>query len=346
MADKHEERTKQHAIKWIAAIVIVVIIVGSIVAYPQDWKNLLSFTTVNQGTSTILAGNPGVCPPNSQAPVVQFAASNYTPVTGATTLVAAPSNITSSSTKNQTVVSNTKLTAASYVTLSSPGCGLVYTNIAGDNLNWYENKSSQQALPGTTVQIQPQTFQYSAATALVANSQQATPAANSIFYGAGTGSLITNFQESIQAGRGWYGYPGEGFDVVYSYNPSNVISILLNGQQGAVTAFPVTAATGDTAQVTFVFPAVHFSQYALQSGPTSSTATFSPTIQLGSLFSGTTENTFVGQTLIPLTNFQGVNGQWYTGQTTYTVGGLNGQAVGTVIAPTVSAPYFMQVQHS
>jgi hypothetical protein len=345
--DKHAERTKRHGMTIIGVIVVVALLVGSFVLYPNQWHELLSFAGGTSATTTMLNGNPGICPANSQAPVVQLGALNYSPVAGAVTLVAAPDNVTASSTNNKTVVANTKMTAGAYVTLSSPGCGITYTNIVGDNLNWYLNKSSGTALPGTTIQLQPQTFQYSAATSLVANSPQATPAANSIIYGQAGGNLVTAFQESIVAGRGWYGYPGEGFDVVYSYNSLAVTSILLNGQAGAVTSFPITSASGDTSQSTFTFPAGHFSQDMLQSGPaSSSTATFGPSIQLSSGFSGTTQNTFIGQTLIPLTNFQGVNGQWYSGAATYTVAGINGQAAGTVIAPTVSAPYFMQIQHS
>lgn len=332
----------------LGAVALVIVIVLAY-AFTSGFTKSPTFNFGTTPTTTIPnggSGNTGICPANAQAPVVQFAARNITPVTGAVTLVAAPSNITSSTTNNQTVVSSTKQTVSAYVTLSNPGCGIVYTNIVGDNLNWYQNKSSVTALPGTTVQAQPQIFQYSGATALVSNAPQNVGAANVQITGLSTGALVVSAQESVQAGRGWFGYPGEGFLVTYTYNNLAISSISLPGAITYSGTVPVTYVSGQNAQVSFIIPAIHFSQYASPSGASSGYTLFSPQIQTSSGFSGSAQVSFVGQTMEPLSNFAGVNGQWYTGAATYTVGGINGQAVGTAISPQTSASYFLQLVHS
>jgi len=330
----------------VGVILVVAILVGSVILYPEQWHSLLSFAGTGSTTTILQNGNPSVCPPNSQAPVVQLAARNYSPVQGAITLVATPDNVTASSTNNQTVIANTKLTAA-YATLSSPGCGLVYTNIVGDNLNWYENHSSQQALPGTTVQLQPLTFQYSAATALVSNSPQTAGTSNALVF-ASTSAPVTVY-ESILAGRGWYGYPGEGFLAVYSADSYFVSSMNINGcNKWTGGQIPTSFTVSNSIQYACILPAINYGAYAVVNGqPSSQFTTFGLQITPTSGFNTAGQNVPIGETLLPLTNFQGVNGNWYTSQATYTVPGIiSAQTVGTAIAPKVTSQYFVFLEHS
>jgi len=347
MADKHEERTKRHGMTILGVIVVVALLVGSFVLYPAQWHSLLSFVGSSGATTTILSnGNPGICPANSQAPVVQLAARNYSPVAGAITLVAAPDNITASSTNNQTVIANTKLTVGAYITLSTPGCGLTYTNIAGDNLGWLENKSSGQALPGTAIQLQPEIFQISTPSPLVSNSPQTAGTTNAIVYPT-TSSPVTVY-ESILAGRAWTGFPGEGFLVVYTADSYFVSSMNINGcNKWAGGQIPVSYTVSNMIQYSCVFPAINYGSYAVVTGtPSSQFTNFGLQITPTSGFSTTGQNVPIGETVLSLSNFQGVNGQWYTGQATYTVPGIiAGQTVGTVLTPKTTSQYFVFLEH-
>ena len=346
MADKHAERTKQHAIKWVGAVLIVALLVGSIVVYPNEWKSFLSFASPGTATTTLVGSNS--CPPNSQAGTLTWLASNYTPVTGGVAYVATPSNITTSAggSNYQQVISNTKLTTSG-VAFTTGQCGASYRSIVGDNLNWYENQTVVTSEAGLNIPVIVQTFQYSAPTALIANSPQQAGASTGNVFGVGTGALVTNFQESIQAGRGFAGYPGEGFDVVYAYNSLAITGITLNGQACTVTSLPITYVNGQNAQCGFVFPSIHFSQYGTPSGATSSYTLFNPQFQMGAGFSGAAQNSIVQQVIAPLGNYQGVNGQWYTGAATFGVPGIiSGQSVGTLVLPATTSSAFIDISHA
>lgn len=346
MENKHSERTKQTAIKWIAGLFIVALVVGSIVLYPNAWHDLLSFggTSGGNGATTTISS---ACPPNAQSGTLTFLASNQTPTTGATSYVATPVNVTASVNNNyQSVVYNTKLTTTggSFTTAT---CGATYNEYPGDNVNWYINQTSAVAQAGKTIPVAALTYHYSAATALVANAPQTVGAANVLITGLSTGQLVTSAQESIQASAGWFGFPGEGFVVAYPYNNLAVSGIAIPGAQTWTGGqIPISYVLGQDAQADFVFPAIHYNQYATPTGAVSGYTLFSPQIQTSSGFSGTAQVSFVGETILPLCNFVGVNGNYYSSQAVYTVPGINGQSVGTAVCPSTSASYFIELIHS
>lgn len=333
----------------IAGIILLAVLVGAFGTYTYlsvSKPGTISGGSAGGGGNVTLATS---CPANSQAGTLTWVASNYSPASQQVTYVATPSNITSTANNNnKTVVSATKLTSAG-IAYTSSECNQIYTSIVGDNLNWYQNRTTIKAIPGINQQVIAQTFQYSAGTSLVSNAPQTVGTSNAVVNGIGTGGLVTSIYESIQGGRGWLGYPNEGLLVAYSYNNLAVASISLpNAQTYGGGQIPIAYVLGQDAQTDYVLPSTHFSLYTYPGAPNGGGpyTLFSPQIQMQTGFSGTTQVSFVGQTMLPLGNFAGANGQWYTGQATYTTTGLNGQSTGTAILPATSAPYFLQLTHS
>jgi hypothetical protein len=218
--------------------------------------------------------------------------------------------------------------AASAVSVSAAfPCGTQYSVVGGDNANYFENITTvnSQSNGGTSTPVLLQ--KYSAATPLVANAVQTVGASTANVYGIGTGGLVTSIFESIQAGTDYFGISSNlspvsatstgqsGFVLVYTYNGAAITSINVPGaQRFQGTLPPITYASGQTAYAAFVFPSIHFSQYATPTGASSGYTTFSPQIQTSSSFSGSAQESDLGQTLIPLSNYYGIDGQWFTGE--------------------------------
>ncbi|MDE1768111.1 MAG: hypothetical protein KGH62_01965 [Candidatus Micrarchaeota archaeon] len=188
-------------------------------------------------------------------------------------------------------------------------CSQAYLVFFGDNANgggsaYYTNATSVTSGYGQTTQVKGITFLYSAPTLTSKNNTQTGFLAGSEVHNVANGQTLTSsqIQIQIQAGQGWFGYPGQNFAADFAYNPSVVTSIGIPGyQQVSQGLLPVETPYAGDVNIAFQVPSISNYQAVV----------ISPTIQLGTIpaYSGATgQNSLSTQNalalyLIPQVNY-------------------------------------------
>jgi len=350
--NKHESKFWSHVVTAVAIIAVIGVLAYGLTT--GGWLKYLSVATPQPtgggGSSTIPVTSLNCTVPNG-GQVLSYSQSyqSFSTNPPTVTLVAGSYSVYSNQFQSGQVAQFTGTSSSANAIPVGSGqlnCGTTYAAVSADNANYYEEVNYTNTGSKSTSPISATVFKYAAATQLVSNSiNGGSPTANAIVGGIATGALVTNETVSIKAGTDYYGTPTlpgqnpEGFLVIYAYNSLAVTSINIPGAVRFSGVIPsITYVGNQNQEVAFLFPAIHYSQYATPTGASSGYASFAPQIQMSSGFSGTTQNTFVQEAIVPLTNYYTVGGQWVTGTA------INQQTGANIFTP-VSAGYFMQIQH-
>lgn len=223
-------------------------------------------------------------------------------------------------------------------------CGEPGFVVGGNNGNVLENITTFTSTGGTQGVVGI-LFAYSAPTVLQSNAvTSATSSGLAIAHSVAAGSQVTSLYETIQAGANYTGNQA-GEIIAYAYNSLAITSINLPGATRYTGTLPPITFTSlssnvakDTqnAEVAFVLPQGHYSQYITPSGVASGYTTFNPIIQVSGGYTG---NTLISTQVTPFTNYLDNSFVWQQNQI---VNNANGQA----LEPSTSTTYAMALNVS
>jgi hypothetical protein len=307
MSVNARERTKRHQWSIGAAVVIILILVGSVVVFPSQWHELLSFTG-SGGTATTTTGQaPGV----AQHLLIGAGFLNLNKLGNPNISVAvAYTTYPGSSLQGQASIdSGTTSASGLSVPANQPSLsiGQPYVTVYGDNTHYLLGYSVATVGTGATTGDGALLTNYTAPTVTFGNGTTSYPTTSSTsFHVVVASSGLTQPIMEIKGGSQAGGLPGsQGELLVFSGNTVAInFQTLSSGCTGATAApasalpqIPYTGASGG--QVGFYITAPVHNQVIICNPQISTTSSYAA-------------NTPIAVYAYAVTNYN-LNGNWYPG---------------------------------